>query len=200
VIEESVRRAGLDLERPLGRVERGIKRCDGIIDDLLDYTRSRTLARTPAMADAWLLDLLHEQQLPAGIRLLPRPGAPDCKISIDVERMRRVVINLIENAAQAMAEPSPAGKERQITVRSTASATSYEIVVEDTGPGIEPEVLRKVFEPLFSTKSFGTGLGLPTVKQIVEQHEGSVELTSEPGTGTQVRIRLPRPSVDDIAA
>jgi signal transduction histidine kinase len=200
VVQEAVRGAGLDLERPLGRVERGIKRCDGIIADLLDYTRSRALARTSAMADGWLLDVLHEQQLPPGIRLVPRPGAPDCKISIDVERMRRVVINLIENAAQAMAEPSPQGEQRQIIVTTAASATSYELVVEDTGPGIPPDVLPKVFEPLFSTKSFGTGLGLPTVKQIVEQHEGSVELTSAPGTGTRVTIRLPRPSVDELAA
>lgn len=200
IIQESVRRAGLDLERPLGRVERGIKRCDGIIDDLLDYTRVRPLARSQAMGDGWLLDVLHEQQLPPGIRLLPRPGAPDCKISIDVERMRRVVINLIENAAQAMAEPAPPGQERQIIVSTTVSASSYELIVEDTGPGIAPDVLPKVFEPLFSTKSFGTGLGLPTVKQIVEQHEGSVELTSAPGTGTRVVIRLPRPSIDDIAA
>jgi len=200
VIAESARRAGLDLERPLGRVDRGIKRCDGIIGDLLDYTHSRKLNRSPALADAWLLDVLNAQQLPAGIRLVPRPGAPHCTISIDQERMRRVVINLVENAAQAMAEPLPSGGERRITVTSAASPAGYALSVEDTGPGIAPEVLPRVFEPLFTTKSFGAGLGLPTVKQIVEQHEGSVEMTSEIGRGTRVIIRLPRAAMRDIAA
>ena len=199
-IEASVIRAGLDLERPLGRMERSIERCNGIIDELLDYTRIRPLNRSEAIADTWLLDVLLDQQLPPGIRLVPRPGAPGCKVSIDVERVRRVVINLIENAAQAMAEPAPAGKERQIIVSSAASEAHYELVIEDNGPGIAPDVLPRVFEPLFSTKSFGAGLGLPTVKQIVEQHGGEVELTSEPGIGTRVLIRLPRPSAHDIAA
>ncbi len=205
VIEESARHAGLDVERPLGRVDRGIARCNGIIGDLLDYTERSALNRSKAPADAWLLDVLNAQQLPPGIRLVLLPGAPGCTISIDRERMRRVVINLIENAAQAMEEPAmeetgPAGGERRITVSSAASDAGYELVVEDTGPGIAAEVLSRVFEPLFSTKSFGAGLGLPTVKQIVEQHEGSVAVTSEAGRGTRVVVRLPRAAAREIAA
>jgi signal transduction histidine kinase len=73
-------------------------------------------------------------------------------------------------------------------------------VVEDTGPGIAPENLERVFEPLFSTKSFGTGLGLPTVKQIVEQHGGSIRIESEVGRGTRVLIRLPLTQSEEAAA
>jgi len=193
VIQAAIEQAHLDLERPLMRVERSIGRCDGIIADLLDYARVRELQRTPTMADAWLRNVLEEQHLPPAISLAYRLEAPSCEIAIDTDRMRRVVINLIENAAQAMAEPSPTGAEPSILVTTTASRTHYELVVEDTGPGIPPNVLLNVFEPLFSTKSFGTGLGLPIVKQIVEQHEGTVDLTSEPGQGTRVAVRLPTP-------
>src|SRR5262249_45391078 len=97
------------------------------------------------------------------------------------------LINLIDNAAQAIQGAECA--ERRITI-ATLGGPAPEIVVEDSGPGISPDVLAKVFEPLFSTKSFGTGLGLPTVKQIVEQHGGAVSIESEVGRGTCVRIRL----------
>ena len=65
------------------------------------------------------------------------------------------------------------------------------LAIEDTGPGIAPEILARIFEPLFSTKSFGTGLGLPTVKQIVNQHGGTITVDSEVGRGTCVTVRLP---------
>src|SRR5207244_12587776 len=65
------------------------------------------------------------------------------------------------------------------------------LVIEDTGPGSSAENLARIFEPLFSTKSFGTGLGLPTVKQIVNQHDGTIAVDSEVGRGTRVTVRLP---------
>jgi signal transduction histidine kinase len=63
--------------------------------------------------------------------------------------------------------------------------------VRDTGPGIPPETLERIFEPLFSTKGFGVGLGMAIVKQIAEQHAGEVEVDSTPGEGTEVTIHLP---------
>jgi signal transduction histidine kinase len=199
-IEGAVGKAGLDLARPLGRIDRGIGRCDGIIAELLDFARIREISPSPTMADEWLLEVLLEQSLPADVHLAHELASPGCEIEIDADRMRRVVVNLVENAAQALAEPGAAETERRITVTTAASSESWEFVIADTGPGIAPATLARVFEPLFSTKSFGTGLGLPTVKQIVEQHGGRIDLTSIVGTGTRVAIRLPRAQAAEIAA
>jgi len=185
-VKETAVAEGISLDRPLGRIERSIERCDRIINDLLDYTRIKELRRAVLMSDAWLADVLADQRLPAGISLERHFGA-DCEIAIDPDQMRRVVINLVENAAQAIGDSAV---ERRVTVGTSRNGDFFEMTIEDTGSGIPGDVLPKVFEPLFSTKSFGTGLGLPVVKQIVEQHGGSIAIASEPGKGTRVTVRL----------
>jgi signal transduction histidine kinase len=190
VLREIAASTGTNLERPLNRMQRSIERCNGIIADLLDYARARELVRTVVPLDAWLNDVLDEQHLPPEIVLRRELTAPGLSVEIDADRFRRVIINLVENAAQAIMEAEVGATGRTITV-GTAKGDVAEIVVEDSGPGIPPGILPRIFEPLFSTKSFGTGLGLPTVKQIVEQHEGAVSIISESGQGTKVKIRLP---------
>ncbi len=197
-LKEQIASAGLNLDRPLTRVERNIQRCDRIITDLLDFTRMKSLARNKLEADAWLEEVLNDQRLPDGVTLKRALGAPGHRLSFDAERLRRVVINLIENAAQAMADAS--APERVVTVSSRVTDDGYELVIADTGPGMPADVLAKVFEPLFSTKSFGTGLGLPTVRQIVEQHGGKVEIDSKPGAGTRVTVYLPNQVTEELAA
>jgi PAS domain S-box-containing protein len=200
VIKDSATKGGLSLERPITRVERNISRCDRIITDLLDYTRMRELQCAPVAADEWFREVLAEQHVPEGIELVCDLAAPGCQINCDSDRLRRVVVNLLDNAAQALADLGESAGKRRITVRSRATNSGFECTIEDTGPGIPNDVLPKVFEPLFSTKSFGTGLGLPTVKQIVEQHGGSIEIFSEVGTGTMVVVLLPICSAEEIAA
>jgi PAS domain S-box-containing protein len=187
---------GLKLERPLGRLERSVARCDRLIAELLEYTRTRELERVPMRLDDWLGEVLDEQNMPEGIALRRDLAVPGIVAEVDPDRLRRVVINLVENAAQALAEASatPDGG-RVLTVASRMNGDGIELSFADTGPGIAPEILPKVFDPLFSTKSFGTGLGLPTVRQIVEQHGGTVEITSTLGAGTRVRVVLPPPAV-----
>jgi len=187
----------IDLERPISRIERSIGRCDQLVSDLLDYTRRRDVVLKPANLDQWLSEVLDEHQVPAGVVLDRHFSAKGTIVSLDDDRFRRVVINLVDNAAEAMQEPG--NSERKISVH-TQTANCAEIVVRDTGPGISPDVLPKIFEPLFSTKRFGTGLGLPTVKQIVEQHGGTIEVTSEIGQGTTARIKLPLIAAERIAA
>jgi len=72
--------------------------------------------------------------------------------------------------------------------------------LEDSGPGIPAEIFKRIFEPLFSTKGFGVGLGLPTVKQIMEHHGGNIEMSSELGRGTRALIWLPLTREAEIAA
>lgn len=187
------------IDRPIERIDRSIARCDRIIGELLDYTRVRDIKLASVAADGWMDEVLNEQELPAGIVLIRKLGASGRRIIFDAERMRQVVVNLIENAAQSMKESDPA-KERLIIVSTRAGSDAYEFTVEDTGLGISPEHLAKVFEPLFSTKSFGTGLGLPIVKQIIERHGGSIDIASKVGEGTVVIVRLPNVAAKETQA
>lgn len=191
---------GLSLDRPIARMERSIERCNGIISDLLDFSRHRELKREATAFDAWLEPVVRDQTVPAEVELSLTLGAGATTVDLDVDRLRRVVINLIDNAAQAMCDPQAKCAAKRLALSTGATDGWVELAIADTGPGIPPENLAKVFEPLFSTKSFGTGLGLPTVKQIVEQHGGTIAIESEMGRGTRVVVRLPRAGRQEIAA
>ena len=197
VIRKTLSTQGIELERPIARVERSVARCERIISDLLDYTRGREPRRAPLPLEAWLEDSLREQRLPEGIVLVRDFRAPDALVSCDAERMRRVLDNVIENAVQAIGETGGAGR---IEVSTRIAKGAFELAIADTGPGVAPEILPRVFEPLYSTKSFGTGLGLPAVKQIVEQHGGDVRFENTPGQGARIVMRLPLANSQAIAA
>jgi NO-binding membrane sensor protein with MHYT domain/nitrogen-specific signal transduction histidine kinase len=183
------------LERAFARIERGTQRCVGIVAELLNFARKSELVREPTSFDQWLAEILDEHSLPSGISL-----ERDCRateeIPIDREKFRQVIVNLIDNAAQAMTSPDwqPAvGWARRITVRTEAAAPGLRLWVIDNGPGMAAETLARIFEPLFTTKSYGIGLGMPLVQQIVESHNGTITVDSSAGTGTTVQIWLPQP-------
>jgi PAS domain S-box-containing protein len=202
-IAEIASAAGLKLERPLARLERSIARCDRLIAELLEYTRVRELKRERLFVDDWLADVLDEQKLPESVTVKRDFAAPGVEADFDPDRLRRVIINLVENAVQAVVELPAANvdSERSLTITTRATDGVVQIGFDDTGPGIPSDVLSQVFDPLFSTKSFGTGLGLATVKQIVEQHGGTVEIASEVGRGTRVVVALPlASSLRELAA
>lgn len=199
-IRTAVGNVGLDLERQIGRGERSVARCDRIIGDLLDFTRVCELRCSNVIADRWLDEVLGDQPIPADVQLIKKLAAPDHRIALDTDRMRQVIVNLVENAVHAVSDPARRENGGAITVASRSLATHYEIVVEDTGVGIPAELLPRIFEPLFSTKAFGTGLGLPTVKKIVEQHGGAIDFASKVGIGTTVSIRIPNGALQSLAA
>jgi signal transduction histidine kinase len=112
-------------------------------------------------------------------------------VELDSGRLRRALGNIIDNAAQAFADAEKFGRAPRIVLRSRVRDGGAEIDVADNGPGMAPEVLERAFEPLFSTRRYGTGLGLATTRQIIAQHGGTIALTSQLGKGTRVRILLP---------
>ena len=179
--------------RALERVERSVVRCDRIIEELLDFTRISELEPALTLLDDWLDDVLDDQALPPGVVLRRDLGLPGTKVSFDRDRLRRAVINVFDNACQAMqgeGEGATTAGDRVLTVHTRAHADRVELVFEDRGPGIAPEICERIFEPLFSTKGFGVGLGLPVVKQIMEQQGGGIDVQTEIGRGTTVRLWL----------
>ncbi|MCX6562584.1 MAG: HAMP domain-containing sensor histidine kinase [Candidatus Aminicenantes bacterium] len=109
----------------------------------------------------------------------------DFRIEGDRPKLKIALRNLLTNAIEAIQGRG------EIRVRLTAQPGWLVLRIDDTGTGIEKDILDRIFEPYFSTKDVGTGLGLPIARKIVEDHRGSIEISSEPGRGTKVTIRLP---------
>ena len=196
-IKQLVKKNNFAVEPELERIERNVVRCDHIIEELLDYTRLQERSLEPVKIDPWLNELLDEQSIPEGLIVTTnlKSGAT---VHIDNESFRRAVINVVQNGIQAMTKVKPGKKaepdehkDMRLAVESRVQEDRIEVVISDNGEGIPKADLEKIYEPLYSTKSFGVGLGLPIVKGIMEQHLGDIEIDSEVGVGTKVILWLP---------
>lgn len=175
----------------LDRLQRNIWRCVHIIEDLLDFSREKQITLQPVAMDAWVAAQLKELELPDSVRLHVDLRS-NASALIDSERMRQAITNTLENAHQAIAQgDGPAGARGDIKVTTRTIGERVEIAVIDNGPGIRADARDKIFTPLYSTKAFGVGLGMPLMKRIVEQHHGGIDVKSEWGKGTTVTIWLP---------
>ena len=182
------------VDRALKLAERNIKRCDKIIEELLDFTRKKEFHLKSMNIDKWLNQVISEQVVPESVKRVCtlRCGA---EVNIDPDQFRRAIINVMDNALQALL-----GAEcplLEIHVKTRITSNRLEIRITDTGPGMSPETQEKVFEPLYSTKNFGVGLGMPIVKNIMEDHRGGVEIETEPGKGTTMILWLPYSSTEE---
>jgi signal transduction histidine kinase len=194
VVDAKTRDQGIGVEGALDRIARNIRRCDDIISELFDYATCRPIKRQDTSLDAWLAAVLDDLAVPEGITVRRALGDADAKVTMDRERMRRVMFNLCDNACQAMTDERDeevVDKERILTIGTEAAGNEVKISVTDTGTGMSQDTVAQIFEPLFSTKIFGVGLGLCIVKQIIEQHGGTLEVTSEEGRGTTFVVGLP---------
>jgi signal transduction histidine kinase len=132
-----------------------------------------------------VLDLERDSATARGVKIERDFALPGAVVRGDSEKLKQVVINLIVNALEAMKDGGT------LTARVGGDSDRVILAVEDTGPGMESQVLAQVFEPFFTTKEAGTGLGLSIVRKIVDQHAGEVRIESERGKGTRVRVTLP---------
>jgi signal transduction histidine kinase len=171
----------------LGVIDRELGVCTKIISDLLDFARERPLAPAPCP----LKSLVDEAMsvVPAGRASVRNEITDDLPVpSVDREQFRQILVNLIQNAVEAL----PADREGHVTVRAQGGGgRPWRIEIADNGAGMPPEVVNRIFEPLFTTKMKGTGLGLAIVAGAVKRHGGSIKVQSQPGEGTCFAIELP---------
>ncbi len=207
LLERKTRGKDLGLEGQLQRINNGITRCDDIITQLLDFSRSKQVVTTAEDFDRWLENVVAEEasKLPAAVSISCMLGLDHLSIPFDASRMHRAVTNLLFNASEAMVgngeDPSRfVVAHPEITVTTHIDGDNVVLSVSDNGPGITPENLARIREPLFTTKSFGTGLGLPAVEQIVAQHGGILKIESVVGQGARFAVYLPLQVQKDVAA
>ncbi len=173
----------------LDRAERNIMRCDLIIEDLLNYSRTQELNLKMTDVDIWIDEILEEMRPPGGI-VVEKTLNTNATVKIDQERFRRCVVNILTNAYQAIQEKD--GDEKGcVNFRTYRDNRFIVIEIADNGIGFDMDNVKKIYEPLYSTKSFGIGLGIPITKQIIEQHGWDMEITGAPRTGASVRITIP---------
>jgi len=207
LLERKTRDKGLGIESQVQRISTAIMRCDDIIGQLLDFSRTRKLNPSSGDFDGWLERTIAEeaQRLPSVVSIHCNLSLNGQMVAFDPSRMHRALSNLINNASEAMVgngeDPTRfAVSNPCIEISSLVEGDDLVLKVADNGPGISPENLAKVREPLFTTKSFGTGLGLPAVEQIVAQHGGSLTVESTVGLGTTITLRIPVEVKQDEAA
>ena len=172
----------------LGTVKNETSRLRDILDDFLRYAGRLELTRKPTEINALLeelVDFFTPQAQSQKVQLRLRKGDP-LTLNIDPRLIKQAVLNLMINATQAM----PDGGE--VILSCSANGPQARIDVIDTGPGIDPDAAKQIFQAYYSTKRTGTGLGLPMAKRIIEAHDGELTVESEPGKGSDFVIKLPR--------
>ncbi|MEZ6171681.1 MAG: HAMP domain-containing sensor histidine kinase [Phycisphaerales bacterium] len=204
------------LIRRIGSLGREVDRLRGILSDFLDYAGEIRLDQSPVNLNDLLeelVDFFHPQAAKLGITLRADPYTSPVVAHVDSRHIKQAVLNLMLNAAQAMEQyprlPSQEATSRRANelilrvrpARGDHDEEVAEIHVIDTGPGIEPEQVKRIFQPYFTTKSGGSGLGLPTSRRLVEAHGGQLSVIAEPGMGSDFVLTIPcRPNTEDEAS
>jgi len=162
-----------------------VNSCNKTINDLLGFARVRKPSVSLTQIKRVIDDALSHMLIPENVKLTKRLDVNLPKVEIDPDQVHHVLVNLVTNAVQAMPE---GGK---LTISATEKDGFLEVEITDTGCGIPEESAGKIFDPLFTTKAKGIGLGLAVCKAIIDAHEGSIEVESRAGKGTSFKIQLP---------
>jgi len=171
-----------------GVLEGEVNRLNEIVEQFLLLARPARLTLNTCPVEKHLgelLTLVREEAAAKGISIETALALNGVTARLDCRQIHQTLLNIVVNAFQAMSS----GGTLRLSAR--VSDGDLEVAVADTGPGIPPEHLDRIFEPYFSTKEGGTGLGLALAQRIVEAHGGSITVDSRPGAGSTFRIRLP---------
>ena len=191
----------------LNMINSEAKSAGDIISSLMELARSRSADRREAEVSLLIEEALEKFDIAENIILKKDIPANIPAIFVEPVLIERVFYNIINNAVQAMSMPESEGRgksgELTIKVESKSASrvkegkTRVEVSFSDTGVGISEENMKNLFEPLFTTKATGIGLGLSICKNLVKANDGEIEVQSEEGKGTTVRVALPLPAAMD---
>jgi signal transduction histidine kinase len=173
-------------------IERESVRLDTVVNDFLAYSRPSPPKITRINMNEMLKAIQKQLSYQAnknGVKIAIQSKTDDAAVKGDADRLHQVLLNVVINAIQAM----PNGGRIDIDCLVHKNSGNEKIVVDisDSGPGIAPEHLKRIFEPFYSTKDQGTGLGLITAREIIFEHKGNIEVESIVGKGTIFHIILP---------
>ncbi|MCX6245286.1 MAG: ATP-binding protein [Bacteroidetes bacterium] len=173
------------IRQHLERISQGVKTSTTIIENLLNLTRMSKPNLTPCNLALLLTECIESCKISNLTEVVEDFPDEEILVLAEKEHIRMVVNNIVNNAGASMNEK---GRLMVSIRKATAEA---EITFRDTGAGIDPENIGKVFQPLFSTKAKGIGLGLSITRMVIENHRGTIRVESEPGQGANFIIRLP---------
>jgi PAS domain S-box-containing protein len=181
------------VKKHLGIIEKEITRSNKIITDLMDFARVKRPALRKTDANLLVREAISRSKVPENVEVRTRLKRGLSPLMADPSQIEQVFINVISNAAQAMtsSDAGETGKGGRLEISTRAEDGFIVTEFKDNGCGISEENLGKLFEPLFTTKTKGIGLGLAISKAIVEAHEGRIEVESELGQGTTFAVKLP---------
>ncbi len=175
------------IKENLDVINREIDNSDKVITNLLEFSRAKEPVFHPENINLIVREALDRSRIPANIELVLELGDDLPKIKADAFQMSQVFSNITKNALEAMR------KGGTLRIKTEFKHNTFvEVTISDTGPGIPKENIDRIFEPLFSTKAKGTGLGLTVCLEIVERHNGRIEVDSDIGKGAAFRVQLPR--------
>jgi signal transduction histidine kinase len=169
----------------LNIIDRAVEYSDKIINDLLDYSREIHLDLEECNPKSLIDYVLLTIKIPKNIKIFDHTQSSPT-IMADINKILRVFTNMITNAIDAMTENGGA-----LEINSSQKGDKLELTFADTGEGMPPEIMAKIFTPLFTTKAQGMGFGLAICKRIIEAHGGNIAVQSTVKKGTTFTLTLP---------
>ncbi|MBS0184634.1 MAG: PAS domain S-box protein [Nitrospira sp.] len=178
------------IKRGLRTIITQVERITRVMNQLLSFARRKAPQRVPLDLRTVIedgMEMFQERLARNQIRVEMGMADPCPMVLADADQMSQVLLNLVMNALHAMPEGGT------LRVGLEPEQPMVKLTIADTGHGIPPEIIKKIYDPFFTTKEFGkgTGLGLTVVKGIIEEHQGSIAVESEPGKGTRFTVLLP---------
>lgn len=206
ILKRDMEKQNGDLGNRGGHYEKVISeiwRIDSLVENFLNYARPPELVPYPHDINEVLDEVVDTHRGTAqerGVRIDKRYRDGVLPVSVDVNQIKQVFLNIMLNAFDAMeaggtltisTERAPPRNRSDLTLKGFGDSPLVNIIFEDTGRGIDPGRLDRIFEVYYTSKSTGTGLGLPIAQQIVEKHGGVISVESTPGKGTALTLTLP---------